>query len=40
VVFEGNERLIGRIVNVHVKDVSAVTLFAEVVTTESIGALA
>ena len=35
VVFEGNERLVGQIVPVEVEDVSAVTLFGRVVTTDS-----
>jgi tRNA-2-methylthio-N6-dimethylallyladenosine synthase len=34
VVFEGNERLVGRIVPVEVEDTSAVTLFGRVQTTE------
>jgi tRNA-2-methylthio-N6-dimethylallyladenosine synthase len=35
VVFEGNERLIGEVVAVTVRDASAVTLFGEVVTSDS-----
>jgi tRNA-2-methylthio-N6-dimethylallyladenosine synthase len=35
VVFEGNERLVGQVVPVEVEDVSAVTLFGRVVTTDS-----
>jgi tRNA-2-methylthio-N6-dimethylallyladenosine synthase len=38
VVFEGNERLVGRLVPVTVEDASAVTLFGRVVTTEAVGA--
>jgi tRNA-2-methylthio-N6-dimethylallyladenosine synthase len=37
VVFEGNERLIGRTVRVHVKEATAFTLFGTVVTGEQIG---
>ncbi len=37
-VFEGHERLIGQVVPVAVEDASAVTLFGQVVTTESVGA--
>jgi tRNA-2-methylthio-N6-dimethylallyladenosine synthase len=37
VVFEGNERLVGRLVPVTVEDASAVTLFGRVVTTEAVG---
>ena len=35
VVFEGNERLIGRLASVKIREVSAVTLFGEIETTES-----
>jgi tRNA-2-methylthio-N6-dimethylallyladenosine synthase len=37
VVFEGHERLVGRVVPVAVDDASAVTLFGRVVTTEAVG---
>jgi tRNA-2-methylthio-N6-dimethylallyladenosine synthase len=37
VVFEGNERLIGRTVPVRVEEASAFTLFGTVVTGEQIG---
>ncbi|MGH7171992.1 MAG: TRAM domain-containing protein, partial [Gemmataceae bacterium] len=37
VVFEGNERLIGRIVPVHIEEATAFTLFGAVVTEERIG---
>jgi tRNA-2-methylthio-N6-dimethylallyladenosine synthase len=37
VVFEGNERLIGRTVQVHVEEATAFTLFGRVVTGEQIG---
>jgi tRNA-2-methylthio-N6-dimethylallyladenosine synthase len=40
VVFEGNERLIGRFVPIQIQDASHVTLFGEVVTTVSVGASA
>lgn len=36
VVFEGHERLVGRIVPVRIEDATAVTLFGRVVTTESV----
>ena len=37
VVFEGNERLIGRTVQVHVEEATAFTLFGTVVTEEQVG---
>ncbi len=37
VVFEGNERLIGRTIHVHVEEATAFTLFGTVVTSEQIG---
>jgi tRNA-2-methylthio-N6-dimethylallyladenosine synthase len=37
VVFEGNERLVGRAVAVHVTEATAFTLFGEVVTGEQVG---
>jgi hypothetical protein len=39
-VFPGNERLVGRFISVTIDDASAVTLFGEVVTTETWAALA
>ncbi len=39
VVFEGNERLIGQTISVHVEDASAFTLFGSVVTSEHVGRL-
>jgi len=39
VVFEGNERLIGRTVQVTIEEATAFTLFGTVVTGEQIGAL-
>jgi tRNA-2-methylthio-N6-dimethylallyladenosine synthase len=37
VIFEGQERLIGQMVQVRIEDASAVTLFGQVVTTSQIG---
>ena len=37
VVFEGNERLVGRTVAVHIREASAFTLFGEVATGENLG---
>jgi tRNA-2-methylthio-N6-dimethylallyladenosine synthase len=37
VVFEGNERLIGRTVSVLVREATAFTLFGDVVTGEQVG---
>ncbi len=37
VVFEGNERLIGRMIEVDIEETSALTLFGRVVTEERVG---
>ncbi len=37
VVFEGNERLIGRTISVQIKEATAFTLFGTVVTGEQVG---
>ena len=37
VVFEGNERLIGRTISVQIEEATAFTLFGRVVTNEQVG---